>query len=268
MKLCFIDPIPPLRSYIDKFWLYESHSSLAAEKSLIAPNGKPKIIVPFKNEIATTRQGKTTICAEHEICFIGIRDVPVTLCTPEGINGTIGIELTPSGAYKFLKVPFYELTNTLLSFADLYGEKGRMLLRRMIDQENPAKKIELIQSFLMERLKESKHNEVVTYTVNLISARHGMIEVKELERKTGYSKRYLDMLFKEHLGIAPKTFATILRFQRFYKAWSNETRSDPAKLNLYEAYYDQSHFIKEFKRYTGYTPMRFAGLQNDFGKNF
>jgi AraC-like DNA-binding protein len=75
------------------------------------------------------------------------------------------------------------------------------------------------------------------------------------------------MLFSEHLGISPKALATILRFQKFYKVLS-AMNSDYLKNEIYDLYYDESHFVKEFKRYTGFSPTRFAVLPNDFGKNF
>jgi AraC-like DNA-binding protein len=103
---------------------------------------------------------------------------------------------------------------------------------------------------------------IVDYAINAITSSHGLIGIRELERKTGYTKRYLDLLFKEHVGIAPKSLSTILRFQHFYKGMENQ------KKNIYDLYYDESHFIKEFKRYTGHSPKRFMGISNDFGRHF
>jgi AraC-like DNA-binding protein len=84
----------------------------------------------------------------------------------------------------------------------------------------------------------------------------------------GYSKRYLDMLFKDHLGISPKTYSGIVRFQSFYKLWANTDNTNFYADNVYEMYYDQAHFIKEFKKYTGHSPKQYANLKNDFGKIF
>ena len=90
----------------------------------------------------------------------------------------------------------------------------------------------------------------------------GLTTIKQLEKKTGYSKRYLDMLFKNHLGISPKKLATIQRFQHFYKHFEGDN------IDIYDLYYDQSHFINEFKRYTGLTPHQYSKMNNDFGRHF
>jgi AraC-like DNA-binding protein len=269
MKLQFIQPRQELKPYISKIWLVENNLGLVNHGTLIAPNARPKIIIPFINSITTTDNGKAAICKEGDIYFIGIRDVPVTLGTPKGATGSIGLEFTTDGAYKFLNVPMYELTNNLFSFSELYGTEGKQLLHRMLENENPKQKINIIQEFLLNRLKSSERNNLIlNYSVNFISSLHGIASIKQLEKKTGYSKRYLDILFKNHLGISPKTYSTIMRFQHFYKIFGENTSSEAAIQAALELYYDQSHFIKEFKRYTGYAPTRYSKLNNDFGKHF
>ncbi|TZF83950.1 helix-turn-helix domain-containing protein [Pedobacter sp. BS3] len=263
MKLQFIQPRQELKPYITKIWLFENDMGLVNHGTLIAPNAKAKIIIPFRNALTTTGNRKTAICKEGDIYFIGIRDVPVTLGSPQGISGSIGIELTTEGAYKFLQVPMYHLTNNLFSFADLYGSEGSDLINKMSDEENPQQKIKLIQQFLFQQLlKENSDNNILDFSVNFISSLHGLTTIKHLEKKTGYTKRYLDLLFKNHIGISPKTLATIQRFQHFYQQMETDST------NIYELYYDQSHFIKEFKRYTGFTPIQYSKFNNDFGKNF
>jgi AraC-like DNA-binding protein len=268
MKLQFLQPTAELRPYINKLWLLESEQGLVSNKSLIAPNGRPKIMIPFRNSLATTDKGRTEICREQDVCFIGIRDVPVTLSSSLGATGSIGIELTTIGGYRFSNISMHEFTNRLFSFAEIFGKQGRELLELMMNNESPQKKIAIIQNFLVKQLREeNKNNFIVDYCINNIIQSHGLVEIKELERKTGYSKRYLDMLFKDHLGISPKTFSTIQRFQRFYATWQKNT-GVAQEGSLYDLYYDQSHFIKEFKRYTGYSPNQYIKLNNDFGKNF
>lgn len=263
MRFEFISPLAELKPYITKIWWFENPAGLINGASLIAPNARAKIIIPYKNPLTTTGSGNTAICNEGDICFIGLRDAPVHLGSPGGETGSIGIELTTEGAHRFLRIPMYHLTNNVFSFSDLYGKDGRQILTKMTEQEDPRKKIKLIQLFLINQLNKSYSNPIVNFSVQLITSFHGLTSIKELEKKTGYSRRYLEMLFKDHLGISPKTFSTITRFQHFYKSIGPGTID-----NIYDVYYDQTHFIKEFKRYTGFTPLQFSRLSNDFGKHF
>jgi len=75
------------------------------------------------------------------------------------------------------------------------------------------------------------------------------------------------MLFKQHVGFSPKLLARIFRFQNFYRRWARGLSFDAMKEELYDYYYDQAHFTKEFKKMTGYTPRRFADeVPNEFGR--
>jgi len=268
MKLTFIHPSQELSPYITKIWLFENNNGLINHGSLIAPNARCKIIVPYKNSLTTTSGNTTRTCHEGDIIFIGMRDVPVRLGSPPGESGSIGIEFTTAGAYRFLPVPMCEIANDLFSFSELYGMRGKEIMQRVRDLECSEQKLKAVQNFLYERLQAiNRNNIIVDYSVNAISSACGLSSIRELERRTGYTKRYLDMLFKDHLGISPKTFSTIVRFQSFYKQLS-EIGNIVTDERVSDLYYDQSHFIKEFKRYTGHTPAKFLHLQNDFGKHF
>lgn len=140
MKLRFIQPRQELKTFITKIWLFENNNGLVNHGTLIAPNARTKIIIPYKGILTTTDDKKKATCSEGDICFIGIRDVPVTLSSPRGASGSIGIELTTAGAYKFINVPMNHLTNNLFSFSDLYGKEGKELVRRMNDEKERLKK--------------------------------------------------------------------------------------------------------------------------------
>jgi len=260
--LLFLKPIAELKEYITKIWLFENEQGLPAN-NVVAPNARPKVIIPYINTITTTSAYATRTCSEGGIYFIGARDVPVALTTPKARTGSIGIEFTTAGAYKFFSHSMYELANDLFSFGDCLGKEGSLLQKEIQELPDPYDKIGRVQEFLLLKLRTlQRTNDIVDYSIGLIAKSNGLVGVRDLERKTGYTKRYLDLLFRDHLGIAPKTLATIFRFQYFYKVAGNQKQS------IYDLYYDESHFIKEFKRYTGFSPGKFASIKNEFGKNF
>lgn len=260
--LLFITPIAELKSYITRIWIFENNHGLP-DNNVVPPNARPKIIIPYIGTITTTTATHSRTCAGNGIYFIGVRDVPVALTTPKAKTGSIGIELTTAAAYKFFRQSMYDMANDLFSFTDCFGDEGEEIRKEIEDLPDPYDKVTTIQQFLLHKLRTIQRiNKIVDYAVGELSRSHGLIGIRELERKTGYTKRYLDLLFKDHVGISPKSLSTILRFQYFYKEAGNQKKS------IYDLYYDESHFIKEFKRYTGYSPGRFAGLNNDFGRHF
>jgi AraC-like DNA-binding protein len=93
--------------------------------------------------------------------------------------------------------------------------------------------------------------------------------VSQLEKETGYSARWLNKKFLEHLGTGPKNLSEIVRFKQFYQAYSTGAELKMLKEHIYHNYYDQSHFIKAFKRFTGSTPTDLQNSMNELStKNF
>jgi AraC-like DNA-binding protein len=270
MILKRIIPRAELQSFIDTFWVFENDFGVPTDDSrVIAPNGKAKFIYSYLNGLSTIDKGIQTDYKEHDIFFIGIWDKPVTLTSKAQITGTIGIELTPNGLHRFTRLPAFEVLNRIYSFTDIYGKAGDHLLERLGDISSVNGKIDAFQDFLVGIVQLTNRNNVlIDHSVQLIKRSSGLITIKDLEQKMGYSKRYLDMLFKDHLGISPKTYAGIERFQSFYSSWANSEHTDFYSGTLHEIYYDQAHFIKEFKKFTGHSPRQYAGLKNEFGKIF
>ncbi|MBY0424998.1 MAG: helix-turn-helix domain-containing protein, partial [Cytophagales bacterium] len=180
-----------------------------------------------------------------------------------------GIELSPQGLHRFTRLSAFEIRNQIFSFTDIFGHAGRDLLEQLSNTPILEEKIATLQAFLVKIIQwTNRNNELIDYSVQLIKNSSGLYTIKELEDKLGYSKRYIDLLFKDHLGISPKTYAGIVRFQSFYQLWANSEHSDFYKDHVYEHYFDQAHFIKEFKKFTGHSPKQYAQLKNDFGKIF
>jgi len=270
MILRLIKPRLELHNFIDTFWVFENDFGVPTDDSrVIAPNGKAKFIYSYLNGLSTIDNGVKTDYQEQEIFFIGIWDKPVTLSSKARSTGTIGIELTPNGLHRFTRLSAFEILNKIYTFSDIYGSAGRDLLERLSNTPSLEGKIEELQNFLIKIVEfTNRNNSLIDYSVQLIKNSSGLVTIKELEDKLGYSKRYIDMLFKDHLGISPKTYSGIVRFQAFYDMWANSDDTDFYKDNFQELYYDQAHFIKEFKKFTGHSPKQYAGLKNEFGKIF
>ncbi|MFC7686530.1 helix-turn-helix domain-containing protein [Ureibacillus sp. GCM10028918] len=104
--------------------------------------------------------------------------------------------------------------------------------------------------------KIAKHSTIVTSCINEIFLNHGNLHVKDLEGFTGYSERYLRMLFQNDLGIAPKTFLQLINFQYIVNDIVKGNFRIDHHLNEY-LYYDTSHFYKTFKKFTSMTPIQY-----------
>jgi AraC-like DNA-binding protein len=270
MNVSFILPEHQLAPYVASIWVFESTFGVPiADSRIIVPDGRAKIILPFGNALCAAVNQSVLNATEHQIFLIGIQRSPATIGSTATNTRTIGMELTPKGLYHCFKLNMYELTDRMVSFEELFGPWGARLQNRVGEVDNPEEKIALLQAGLTYLLQQNqKEYALLDYAVDLIAQTHGMLTIRELAGHVGYSKRYLDVLFKDHVGLSPKSLAGILRFQACYQVLARQTSPTSLRNSLSAYYYDQAHFIKEFKRYSGFTPHQYQEITNEFGKAF
>jgi AraC-like DNA-binding protein len=142
------------------------------------------------------------------------------------------------------------------------------LVEQIRNTTSLQQKINTLQQFLLTQLSLHKQDLIFEYCVEKIIASKGKITIKELEKKTGYSSRWLNMKFNDKLGISPKNLSSIIRFKQYYQSFINGNEKSFFRNDFYEFYYDQSHFIKDFKRFTGLPPARLEKQTNNFGESY
>jgi AraC-like DNA-binding protein len=269
MDLSFIQPRKELRPYIRSFWVCESAVGLPEnDRSLAAPNGCPKLIVPYENSLESLANGRLQVSHEQGLYFVGNRDSSTLIRSSSRRTGFIGIEFSPHGAFPVLGIPMQETVNGLFDAQDVFGKWGRDLREALRNLEDVGRKVQFIQDRLVGLLlKNQVDTRLIDFCVRTLELADGRISIKELERRTGFTRRYLDQLFSRHVGLAPKTLAGIFRFQKFYRKWARGLPYEALKDELYGYYYDQAHFTKEFRKMTGYAPGKFTReVSNEFGR--
>ncbi len=136
------------------------------------------------------------------------------------------------------------------------------------DHRVPNEDLKLIVPNGLAKLTIPYKNGISSFVNGRFQLSKGRVSVKSLEKETGYSSRWLHTKFIQKVGISPKSFSSVIRFQQFYQAWARNNEKHFFQKDFYDFYYDQSHFIKEFKRFTGLAPTKFAIKENEFGRIF
>lgn len=267
MRFQNIEPHPLLKAYIEKMWIFESSGRIPADDlKLVVPNGNIKLTVAFRNGIVAAMNGNVFASKEQGISLTGLVDVPVILDVDEDVaTGTLCAEFNPQGAYRFFHIPLNDIKNQILPLNDILGTVAKQLEEQISNVESIEGKVALLQQFLLKQFLRQEEDSIFEFSVERIIASKGKITVKELEKKTGYSSRWLNMKFTDKLGISPKNLSSVIRFKQYYQALVNKDERSFMRNEFYDYYYDQSHFIKDFKRFTGLTYTGFETKTNNFG---
>jgi hypothetical protein len=270
IKFRQISPIWQLKGFIDKIWVFESNEPMSRDDmKLVVPNGRLLLVIPFRNGITGQMDSKYYVTPENRIALIGMSDRPsIVDAEMQGPTGTIGVEISAMGAYRFFHLRLKDIKNQLHSLSDIVGKAGSIIEQRISEAQSIDDKIQLLQQFLFSLFTQREEDPLFEYCVRQIQAAKGSNLIRQLERETGYSSRWLNLKFEERLGISPKNYSSIMRFQRYYREMLLNPSAFFKQKLFYDYYYDESHFIKDFKRFTDVPPTKLMRLRNEFGKTF
>ncbi len=260
-----VSPHPLLSPYIAKMYVFESSGRLPAlDRKLIVPNANFKLTLTCRNGIIANIAGKTFVQNENELSLTGLIDEPVMLDPADDAQtSTIIIEFNQIGAYRLFHLSYTEVKNQIVEVSYIFGNQLNDLKAQLADAKALNFKLQLLQQFLIHQLNKSVPDHIYDYCINRIEGSKGMISVAQLEKETGYTSRWLNKKFSEHLGTGPKNLAEIIRFKQFYELYASGSNVQGLKDRIYRFYHDQSHFIRSFKRFTGCTPTDLKNSSNE-----
>lgn len=180
----------------------------------------------------------------------------------------VGISFKAGGAVPFLKLPSDELHNQHVNLEDLWGRFARDLREQMLEAETPAAKLRVTELALLERAAGMFDGQpVVEYAVQSFVAQPATVKIAEVSDKTGFSTRRFIELFKEHVGMTPKLFCRVRRFQKILRRITSGKPVNWTELALDGGYFDQAHFIHDFRAFSGINPSKYLADYKDFPRH-
>jgi len=166
---------------------------------------------------------------------------------------TVGAQLRPGAARALLGIPADELAGRHVRLGDLWGDTlVNAALAQMQEARRPDEQVRVMEAFLVARVRPVRgiHPAVASSLMGFDPA----TRVAELVRESGYSHRTFISLFRREVGLPPKLYARVMRFQRTLRRLEAEPALDWAALAHEAGYSDQAHFSREFHEFAGVTP--------------
>lgn len=170
--------------------------------------------------------------------------------------GTILVYFTEIGFTQFTSLPAYELYNLSLSLDDIFDKNSvNEAEEKLTLATTEEERINVVEHFLLSHLKDIETDKLIAEAIKLIYQSNGTVRIKELNQKLFISQSPFEKRFRKIVGSSPKKFASIVRFNKILD--SLNTRNSLTEICYDSNFFDQAHFIKNFKQFTGETPENF-----------
>jgi AraC-like DNA-binding protein len=236
-------PRPPLSRFIELLWFFENVASHKSERVL--PTGCSELVINLREE--TTPTFEAVVAGPYSRFFVLDTSRPVSV---------VGVHFKPGGAFPFFVLPANELGNLHVPLLSLWGRQATELRERLLAAEAGQAKLLLLERRLLHLLQRppSAH-AAVGFAV--AAFRRGVRRVGDVVERTGMSQRRFIRLFSEEVGLTPKTFCRIRRFQRAVSVLHRSEIVDWADTAIACGYCDQSHMIHDFQDFAGLSPAQY-----------
>jgi AraC-like DNA-binding protein len=251
-------PDPPLAACVEMLWYVAGRAHFGRDRRL--PAGKAHLL--FNLGAAPTLFSRAANGADRRFptCWISGQQNSYFETGSHGDTVLLGAQFHSHGAYRLLRIGQHELADQVIELEALLGDRVLALRQRLLDTPSPQVCFALLEQWLVERLDHgTRVHPAVLATSLAVGKNPGRVQMAELSRNIGLSQEHLIRRFREQVGLTPKAYANILRFEHALSLARARTTSW-SQIALTTGYYDQSHLVRDFQRFAGRAP---ASLMRD-----
>jgi AraC-like DNA-binding protein len=252
-------PPAPLAQFVKCFWYWEGAPQTHAKEQLM-PNGEPAIIVNLRDEpIRIYDPEDLSRSRTHGLAVLsGPRSRPFVIDT-EQEERVFGIEFQPGGSFPFFRMPASEFADSDLSLEWLWRSAAHELRERLLEAADVDGMFDRTERFLLRQaVRPFELHPGVAFALHRFCVRPHRTTVAAVLERLGLSHRRFAQLFHDQVGLTPKAFSRVQRFQRVLRMVHRVSSIEWADVALDCGYYDQAHFIHDFQGFSGFTPTVYA----------
>lgn len=254
----------PLNQFVDCFIYHEAFNPVHSVDRFL-PDGNVEILIDLNDTPQFIYDNETLkeIQACHHIWASGVRTEPITI--PSGKNAAMLIIAFKRGmAYPFFPFPMNEISDCVVDADLVWGSDFALLREQILANKHSDIKFQIVEDFLNREFNSKLIlNPCVEYALNHIIHQPNQLSLSKLSDKIGYSQKHFIKLFKDQVGITPKSYLKIMRFQKTVNEIEKLAEIDWTLISNDCGFYDQAHFINDFKLFSGFTPQEYLKCKND-----
>lgn len=270
MKYIEFNPSADLKPYIQCFWLMDGGDEVINKSELIVPGIEMGIVFHLKDKVCRIKPDGQSEKAPRSFLLGFMTNYHFMKC--QGRLKIFGVRFHPYSSHLFIRSSVNNFNNSLVGLYDIWGKAGAELEEKVIaSSEVIDRTIHIIEDFLRNilQVRRKQQGDRVTHSaVQSILVSQEETDIDVLAKKMDISTRYLHQCFSDHVGVNPKLFSKLVRFHNSVKLVEQKRKESLTSLAYECGYFDQSHFIRDFKRFSGITPGKFAQSKYEVAKLF
>lgn len=263
MKWSALIPSPPLRPWVNRYWSWQEEANMPP----LLPGTGGELFFWYQQPV-----GITSAIAPESACsrsaLLLPRDCPFNFHSTAPFS-FIAVRFRAGALRHFCLCPEAELIDTALHPREIWGDEIRHLEQKMAEAGGLRERIQHIEGFLLTQLQRHyrQQHHWLDEVIRQVYYRHSTVTQSELVTCSGFSTRYFQKIFRQHFGVTPRHFQRIIRFEQLTRHLLLNRQQHYLASALEYGYYDQSHFIHDFRYFTGNAPSRFF-QENNFSAHF
>ncbi|WP_158788036.1 helix-turn-helix domain-containing protein [Granulicella sp. L46] len=268
-----------LAQYVSSIW-YARGGVQAHRMERVLPNGSMQMIVNLAHEriadlrplAAALQRGDVLPKAGAPLAasvLVGMQTRYVLIDTVE-LDEVMGVVFRPGALLQFMGESADVFRDRETPLADVFGTEASGLRDRLLEEPEVAAKFNCLERFLCARLRtrtETAQEAVVRFAVATIQHDPSVVRIASLTREIGYSARRFTEVFSRQVGLTPKLYARVCRFQRVVQRLHNGVEIPWAELAIDCGYYDQSHFANDFHAFSGVSPTTYSAAHRTWSNH-
>lgn len=252
-------PAPPLSRFVELICYFSAPPPVHRYERVL-PSGRIQLILNLQEDAIPVFDG---LNSETRRTMPGMLIAGPTakcgLIATECLQSIMSVVFHPGGAFPFLQPPASEFRDLDTALGDVWNHDSARLRERILESPSIRCRFAIIENFLLDRLRRATlTHPAVEYAVSELDRGGPAASVTDVAGRIGLSSRRFQQIFNEQVGLAPKLFHRVRRFQRLLRTVHKRPQIDWADVALDCGYYDQAHFNHDFREFSGLNPTAYA----------
>jgi AraC-like DNA-binding protein len=249
-------PRSPLSQLIEVLWMREG-DNLPQTQSCLLPIGSMELVINLHEDSIPLfdRESRSQIGSTNGLMLCGVHSQGFIINNDSKIS-VMGVHFKPGGSTPFFKLPAGELHNQRISLAEIWHSRATELRDRLLAASTWADRFLVLEKFLLMVMQPPDRYNAVNFALREFE-RSPTLTVSEVTDKIGFSARHFNQIFRNRVGLTPKLFCRVRRLQQVLDRLSGKDRVDWADVAITCGYFDQAHFIHDFRMFANCTPTEY-----------